>query len=255
MAQPSPLALRMREYEAAYANTLPPNSFSVLRLDGRGFSNYTKNLVKPFDAQFTRDMNQTALALVQEISGVLCAYVASDEIFILCSDLEKENTQAWFGGKIAKQLSISAALASVTFTQLRSNQGPALFDARVFTLPDMGVVQDYFIFRQKDTMRNAVSMAARNVFSHRQLLGVSTSQAVEMLLTKGIDFHNDYPLNVRLGSVLHQVPVLKKFSFTHLETNMVHTGEAQTTQWAVSDAPLFGKETQVQDFFINSIKK
>ena len=47
----------------------------------------------------------------------------------------------------------------------------AIFDARVFVIPDPVEVENYFIWRQKDAERNSVSMLAQGYASPKQLHG------------------------------------------------------------------------------------
>lgn len=55
---------RMRQqHEAATALFLPRHTFTVVRVDGRAFHTYTRNLERPFDQRFHEDMVQEAQAL------------------------------------------------------------------------------------------------------------------------------------------------------------------------------------------------
>ena len=65
---------RMKDLELEHRTFLPPKSYAVIRVDGKGFSKYTKGLQKPFDPKFTADMQATALYLCENIDGALLAY-------------------------------------------------------------------------------------------------------------------------------------------------------------------------------------
>lgn len=78
------------------------------------------------------------------------------------------------------------------------------FDARAFNLPREEVV-NYFIARQRDAVRNAVSSAARKHFSSKQLEGKNTQQRIEMLKEVGIDFDTDYARSETAGSVYMKI--------------------------------------------------
>lgn len=55
-----------------------------------------------------------------------------------------------------KITSVSASMATAMFNQLRPNK-IALFDSRTFSVPDKTEVENYFIWRQQDTVRNSIS--------------------------------------------------------------------------------------------------
>ncbi|KKK49561.1 hypothetical protein LCGC14_3133820, partial [marine sediment metagenome] len=58
-----------------------------------------------------------------------------------------------------------------------------LFDARVFNLPKEEVA-NYFVWRQKDAMRNSVNMLGQYHFSHRELHGKKVDEVRGMLYDK-----------------------------------------------------------------------
>jgi len=61
----------------------------------------------------------------------------------------------------------------------------AFFDSRVFCIPDPTEVENYFVWRQKDAMRNSISMHAQSLFSHKELHGKSQSDMHDMIHDKG----------------------------------------------------------------------
>ena len=78
----------------------------------------------------------------------------------------------------------------------------AIFDARVFIIPDITEVYNYFVWRQQDCTRNSVSMAASANFSHKLLEGKSGNEKQEMLFSeKGINW-NDYKPKYKRGVVV-----------------------------------------------------
>jgi tRNA(His) 5'-end guanylyltransferase len=86
---------------------------------------------------------------------------------------------------IQKIVSVSASLASVKFTELFGKQ--VIFDSRCFNLPKEEVC-NYFVWRQKDWIRNSVEMLTRAHYSHKQLYHKSQSDMHEMLHEKGINW-------------------------------------------------------------------
>jgi tRNA(His) 5'-end guanylyltransferase len=189
---------RAREY--FHALTVLPGAWTVLRLDGRGFSRFTEeHFDKPFDQRFSDLMVTTAQALLTEL-GARYAYTESDEISLL---LDPGSDQ--FGRRVEKLVSVSAGLASATFT-LAAGQ-PAHFDSRLWLGVGVGDVVDYFSWRQADAARCALNgwcywtlrKAGR---SRQQATGVldrsSTSDKNELLFEHGINF-NDLPAWQRRG--------------------------------------------------------
>jgi tRNA(His) guanylyltransferase len=191
---------RMKRHEAAYRTVLPRRTYTLLRVDIRAAHSYLRGAAKPFDEEFMGDMDAVAEALCTEITGSVFAYTQSDEISILVTDFATETTEPWFGGVTAKQLSISAALATAVLNERRPGRR-ALFDSRVFTLADPVEVANYFIWRQRDAVRNSISMAAQAHFSHNRLHGVNSSGMQELLWSElGVNW-NDYPPGCKRGRV------------------------------------------------------
>src|SRR5690349_13297066 len=111
MATEEELSRRMRELEYFRPVRLLPGAWSVVRLDGRGFSRFTgAHFEKPFDPRFRDLMAATGRAVMVELHG-LYAHVQSDEISLLFRP-----DGAPFGGRLEKLLSVSAGIASAAFT-------------------------------------------------------------------------------------------------------------------------------------------
>lgn len=198
---------RMKAYEQATRTVLPRRLPIIVRVDGKGFSNYTKLLPgKPFDRNFISVMESTAIALCQEIQGAQIAFVQSDEISVLVHGYKKFESEPWFGNQVQKMVSVAAGVASATFTakswrmwsKLAVREAdklpslddiePACFDARAFVMPEADVA-NYFLWRQRDGLRNSIQMFARSHFSHSELHKKSTSEMVEMCKAKGHDWY------------------------------------------------------------------
>ena len=115
-----PIMQRMKDnYESRSHTFLTRRTPVIIRLDGKAFHTYTRNLEKPFDEGLIEDMQLTAKYLCENIQGAKCAYVQSDEISILLTDYDKLDTKAWFDYNVQKMCSISASLATGKFNQLR----------------------------------------------------------------------------------------------------------------------------------------
>lgn len=203
MSDKTSLGDRMKRYEQATHQILLPRSYTILRVDLRGGHAYLRNANKPFDTDFMLDMNDVAKVLCDEITGSQFAYTQSDEISVLYTDFQHLNTQPWFGGMVTKQVSIGAALATARMLSNRvTKPGLPLFDARVFTLPDAVEVANYFVWRQRDAIRNSVMMAARAFMSHAEVQGKNTDQLKEELIDRFSVDWTEYPAGARLGRVI-----------------------------------------------------
>lgn len=174
-------------YEDRYRLYLTRRTPVIIRLDGKAFHTVTKYCEKPFDKAFTILMDGTAMRLVNEIQGAKCAYVQSDEISILLTDFDNLTTQAWFDYSLQKLVSVSAGIASGYFSSYWKT--PIAFDSRAFNVPESEVA-NYFVWRQKDWIRNSVQMLAQAHFSHAQLQNKSQLDMNEMLKDKGIVWSN-----------------------------------------------------------------
>lgn len=229
---------RMKSYEQATLTVLPRRTYTIIRVDGRAFHTYLRAAAKPYDQQFMQDMDAVAEALCQEISGTVFAYTQSDEISVLACDFTTPDTQPWFGGVAAKMVSISAAAATATLNARRPG-ATALFDSRVFTIPDPAEVANYFLWRQRDCVRNSITMAAQAQFSHKRLHGVNTGQMQEMLWSEKRINWNDYPDGCKRGRVVVKVSGEREVTFTHKRTRQAETVVAVRSWWEVMPAPHF----------------
>jgi tRNA(His) guanylyltransferase len=186
-------------YEDRFRFTIPRRSNTIIRIDGKAFHTYTRDLSRPFDDCFMEDINITAAYLCKNIQGAKFAYVQSDEISILLMDSDKLTTDAWFDNNIQKMASVSASMATRAFNEARLNrrgyvQTPPMkwaeFDSRVFQIPEWTEVENYFIWRQQDCTRNSISSVAQSLYSHKELNGRNTTEMQEMIFQKGINWNN-----------------------------------------------------------------
>jgi tRNA(His) 5'-end guanylyltransferase len=231
----------MKRHEAAHRAVLPRRTYTVLRVDGRAFHNYLRGAAKPFDEAFMADMDAVAEALCAEITGSVFAYTQSDEISILATDFATEQTEPWFGGVVAKQLSISAALATAVLNERRPGHR-ALFDARVFTLSDPVEVANYFLWRQRDCVRNSISMAAQAHFSHKRLNGVNGGGMQELLWSEAGVNWNDYPDGCKRGRISVRHTGERLVEYVDKRSNETMRTTALRSWWQTDAAPHFTAE-------------
>jgi tRNA(His) 5'-end guanylyltransferase len=206
------------QYEDRTRYCLPRRTYTILRLDGKAFHTYTRNLEKPFDDKFEQDLDNAVRAILPEIQGAQFAYIQSDEISILLTDFAEINTCAWFDGNIQKITSVAASLMTAEFNKLRMRRkiyenkqsNPcglsqtyvdgclrlekcAYFDARVFTISEPVEVYNYFVWRNKDTARNSLSSMAQSLYSIKELQGKNGREQHRMILLKNIDWEEFDP--------------------------------------------------------------
>jgi tRNA(His) guanylyltransferase len=241
MTDNTALGDRMKRYEATHRTTLPRRTYTLLRVDGRAFHSYLRGCQKPFDEQFMTDMDHVAEALCAEITGAVFAYTQSDEISLLITDFATEHTEPWFGGVTAKWLSISAALATAVLNERRPGRR-ALFDARVFTLSDPVEVANYFLWRQRDAVRNSISMAAQAHFSHKRLDGVSSAGMQELLFTEAGVNWNDYPDGCKRGRVSVRQTGERPVEYVDRRSGETVRTTAVRSWWTTDAAPHFTTE-------------
>lgn len=182
---------RMRRLECYHALEVLPGAHIVIRVDGRSFTKLTRNMEHPFDEGFHQCMVETATALLVELGG-LYAFTESDEISVLLpgdTDL--------FGREVEKLVSISAGVASSTFSLGLGKA--AHFDSRVWVGVSNVDVVDYFSWRQSDASRCCLNSwcywtlrkAGRTVKQATDALeGKSFSDKNEILYHYGVNFNN-----------------------------------------------------------------
>lgn len=229
----------MKALEAQYRTFLPEKSYAVIRVDGKGFSKYTRRLQRPFDPKFTEDMQATAQYLCENIDGAQFAYTQSDEISVVLSDLGNANTQAWFGGQVQKIVSTSAALATAKFNRLRPEvDSLALFDGRTHHLDGAEGVLEYVRWRQADAMKNSVGMLAAHHFSHKTLTGVPVRERKAMLAAKGI-FWDEVDQAVKQGTLVRRVLTERTVSYFHTKKQRFESLDVERREWTPVAAPYF----------------
>lgn len=202
-----PLGDRMkRQYEDRTRYMLPRRTWTILRADGKAFHTFTRHCEKPYDQSLADAMNNAALMLCENAQGACFGYVQSDEISVLLQDFADIKTDAWYDGNLQKIVSVAASLVTAGFNADYAlsdpKTAPALFDCRAFTIADPVEVENYFIWRQQDAVRNSIQGLAQSKFSAKRLHGVSTSAAQEMLFQEhGINW-NDTPTEQKRGRAI-----------------------------------------------------
>lgn len=196
---------RLKSYEAAETGRrFIPMVPVYCRVDGRGFSKFTRGMARPYDDKMSEVMQEVTAYLVSETCA-LTGYTQSDEIS-LCWKQESYESDIFFGGKIQKMVSTVAALATAKFVQLALEYWPdrcadrlPTFDARVFQVPNEVELANCFLWRVNDAIKNSVQMTAQHHFSHRELQGKDRRLQLIMLESKGLVWGN-YPTFFKEGT-------------------------------------------------------
>jgi tRNA(His) guanylyltransferase len=244
------LGERMKEYENLTRFHLSKDFPMIIRLDGNAFHTFTRGFEKPFDSILRSSMEETAKYLVENIPGAQMAYHQSDEISILVTNYNISNREPWFGNNTNKIVSITAAMATLSFNRIfskkvsdckeanlyhesrkRSAESGAIFDSRVFILPKDEVV-NYFIWRQQDAIKNSVSMVAQSLFSHNSLQGMNGSQMIERIFHElGIVYDQKYTITERRGSVVHRLKVTQYEKTINLSGGKTKVIKYERVEW------------------------
>lgn len=209
-----PLSKRMKDYEMEETETyFSPDKPLICRVDGRGFSKLCKNFIKPYDKDFATAMKNTAKFLLTHTLADLC-YHQSDEI-----SLYFKPGNRIFKGKKSKMISITAGLSSsflikelLSIEDKKETVSKLIphFDSRLYTLPSVAEVGNYFVWRQQDAKRNSVSMLAQSLFSHKVLQNKNKQDMLKMIdIDTEIDYE-DMPDNFKYGTFFNKERIFYK---------------------------------------------
>lgn len=183
-AQGFPDGQKFKAMEKDVCRFLPEQSYAVVRFDGKNFSQFTKQFARPYDERFMNAMDEASRKMAAAVTGATLAYTQSDEISIIFNDLHAAKSQMWFNGKVDKILSIGAATVTALFLQALdfdfSGTVP-VFDARVHALNGREEVEEYVRWRRFDAQKNSVTMAAQTLYSHKQLMNISSKERLALL--------------------------------------------------------------------------
>lgn len=202
----------------------------IMRLDGKGFHNFTKNLTRPFDEKLTQCMIETTEYLVKEFQADF-GYTQSDEITLIFknelnfdNDKNKTGSTFMFDGRLQKLCSLGSAKCTSKFMQCIMKYLPhkvddlPAFDNRVFQVPSKELASYVFYWRFLDCKKNAISMAASAVVKNEKLLvGKSSKDRIAILAENGIQF-DDYANAFKYGTMILVKKELRAFSDDELQS-------------------------------------
>ena len=115
-----------------------------------------------------------------------------------------------------------------------------IFDARVYTLPDLTEAGNYLVWRQFDCTRNSISSAAYyglaekvgRKTARKMIHGLKSNELQELMFQEiGINW-NRYSIRFKRGTVAYREPVEIK----------TPNGTTTRTKWRVGCAPIISSE-------------
>lgn len=239
---------RMKSYESRESDRrFLPMLPVIARIDGRNFSAFTRGMDRPWDQTMTAAMIETTKALVEETHARI-GYTQSDEISLVWQT-ERSDQSIFFDHRIAKMTSVLASFATSAFIRAMMDGRHAArvklmphFDCRVFQVPNRTEAANVFLWREQDATKNAIQMAARSVWSHKECDHKNGSDLQEMLFAKGINF-NDYPSFFKRGTFVRRM--VEKCELTPDELARIPEkyrpdGPVERTRVVLLEMPRFG---------------
>ncbi|KAI0021108.1 tRNA guanylyltransferase [Xylariomycetidae sp. FL0641] len=192
------------------ADHLLPNTWIVIRIDGRGFSKLCAKyeFEKPNDRRAIDLMNAAAKAVVTELPDITIAYGVSDEYSFV---LHKSCTL--FERRASKLITTISSTFTAYYVHLWSTYFPGTalspplpsFDGRAVCYPSVQNLRDYMSWRQVDCHIN--NLYNTTFWSLIQLGGMDGKEAEkflanEILFSKfGINYNNE-PEVFKKGSLV-----------------------------------------------------
>ncbi len=202
---------RMKAYEKEYTSAhVPIDQILCVRIDGKGFSKFTKGFEKPFDALLSKAMSLTMMALVKETHASI-GYTQSDEITLIYTP--KENASEYiFGGKVSKINSILASMATYHFNRHISVfyidvDKPAFFDCRAWAVPDLTEASNVLLWRVQDARKNSISSLFRWTAGHSKMHGLSGDEMKTLLKSDYFTDWDELPNVYKYGTYAKPVTV------------------------------------------------
>jgi len=243
----SNLGSRMKEYEEN--NPATNNGVNIIRLDGKAFHTWTRKVTgnkNPFSSVIHECMVSATIELAKEVQGFKLAYTQSDETTLLMENLS-EKTEAWFGGKPQKIISVASSIFTYAFNNrfryyidtFGYPNVPAYFDARVHSIP-VDDAANNFVWRQKDWHRNSIQMLGQYYLTHAEMQRLSNDQVIEFLReSRDIDWHEleDWKRYGTFVAKNHQDPesygpYVSFSDYLDYRDASIHAGISQYIDWS-----------------------
>jgi tRNA(His) guanylyltransferase len=201
---------RMKAHEHEYTKAhVPIDKILCVRIDGKGFSKFTKGFKKPFDNILCGVMVNTMMNLVKETHASI-GYTSSDEITLIYTPGEK-SSEYMFGGKVSKINSILASMATFHFNAALSEcvkmDKPAFFDCRAWAVPDLIEASNVLLWRVQDARKNSISSLFRWTAGHSKMHGLSGEEMKTLLKSDYFTDWDELPNKYKYGTYAKPVTV------------------------------------------------
>lgn len=208
---------RMKEYERTADLSLMGRVPVVIRLDGKGFSNWTKSnkFEKPYDTTLCQAMYDSLKFTCSRIEGCMIGYTQSDEATIVIRNDQSHESEPWFGNRVQKMSSVVSSIFTARFNQIgvEHNWSLAFFDARVFAVPTVDEAINCLIWRQNEAVKNSIYGACYYELSNvtgrkkaqKMMHGKNQNEQQELLFSEAGKNWNDYPTYYKRGVAVHKV--------------------------------------------------
>jgi tRNA(His) 5'-end guanylyltransferase len=213
---------RMKAYEKEYTSAhVPINQILCVRIDGKGFSKFTKGFKKPFDDILSSVMVSTMMNLVKETHASI-GYTQSDEITLIYTPGEKASEYI-FGGKVSKINSILASMAAAYFNseihQRFEYHKLAFFDCRAWAVPDLVEASNVLLWRVQDARKNSISSLFRWTAGHKAMDGLDQLEMKALLKSDYFTDWNELPNKYKYGT--YAKPVIFESYLTQTELQKI----------------------------------
>ena len=181
------LSDRMKRYEFVTTGTNLLERLPIYaRIDMRAGHSWCRNLNKPFDDDYSNAM-QSATAYIVEKTGAIVGYTQSDEASFVWED----STKIPFETRLFKLQSVLASMFTSAFikaclkTKLEDKLEKSLpsFDCRVLNLPSMSEAANMILWREKDSIKNSITLLALEHFSNNDIYKKNSTEKIDMLKT------------------------------------------------------------------------
>ena len=188
---------RMKALEKEFTSQkISPKKWMAVRVDGKGFSKFTKGFKKPFDENIWTAFLETTKAIVSG-TGASVGYFQSDEITLLYPPVEGERM---FGGKTSKINSVFSSMATAHFNDSGMWKKLALFDCRCWEVDDVSEASNVILWRAQDAKKNSISSHFRWTVGHAEMKGLSGVQMREYLKEHEFPLWEDVEMKYRYGT-------------------------------------------------------
>jgi tRNA(His) 5'-end guanylyltransferase len=193
----------MKAHENASRTIFAPKTYPVIRINGKAFHTWCKDLTKPFSKELVSLFCAATEALIADVlCDVIVAYGQSDEVTLIFSQID-DPKDTFFDSRHDKLVSLTASAFTAAFNGLRlqdpefeclSKKPFAIFEVTVFSVPTVEEAVNCLIWRQQDAVRNSLQSLAHAHFSHSELQGLKTPDLHDKLHSIGLNWNNLDPV-------------------------------------------------------------